>query len=939
MQLIQSPSLSRDSRLQQIVRYRLRFTAHSTLAPTPIEVTADTNYLLFLNGVEIGRGPGRHLAETLPVCRHDIGAALRDGENTLCALVRHLSIDTFSYLRGEPVFGLSGVVGGIDISTGNGRWTTSLEKGFHEFSPRVNMHLGPLENQCPPPGGVLAWTMPNASEDTEWTSARPVAGDHRKLETSLVPSLQRTTLALTKGVHVLGRFDALPERRGPLFVVPASNVSGMLSEMVLSSPDINEECDVAIGIRGLGAILETQPGSGVKTFPYGRHTAEGMLSCRGADLRRGVRLLTCDVEHVLIGTDRPERYTILAKKIGERPMENAFDHFRPLRCDAPELQELNPISPAIPLEEVGSDCLYAWDSLCGLKLAGKPKPYEMGMSIRHQGIILDLGRFYYGHYRIEFTSDEAVQVEIGYGHELSSEGLPQVFTWDRVRLPGGKNAFHNLFVPRGARYLFLSCRGQCRVESLVVEEVLAPWPEREQLGVFTCNDAKWNHIWQAGRETLRYSRLDAVSSDSFREFCAWLGDTHWIGRNYFYSFFSPQPLRQTWELYAKSVDAEGRMPSVVPGYAFFNLPVWTWQFWMGVWEYYLYTGDREFLESVFPACLKTHRYYQSFKTKQGTLLNPPEWRIVDWAKIDLDGESFVLNAIYRRAVVNLSQIAAALGRKEKKGFDLEVEQLQEALSHPRFDDPEKRLFVDGMTGQQRNKTFSQHAQILAYDLGLWNEREKGDLIERIFGASMSANLWTLGEPSYHWAADILKTHPRFSVFGNFVRDLYHHKIASGATCLGHRHPGMNSGDFREPTKSPCHGWSASPVYLSGSIALGVTPTQPGYQTIRVAPRPLYAGMTQASGHVPTPLGSVHVAWQLPTAQNRTGFIEVKLPAGITGQLDLRAPEWQPFLRATAGAEGALYSLDATRFRLELISPARRSSSTRGQREKILTSRP
>ncbi|PAW76524.1 MAG: hypothetical protein B9S32_14860 [Verrucomicrobia bacterium Tous-C9LFEB] len=938
MQLIQSPLLQRGSRLQEMSRFRLRFEFHGTLHTLPVEVTADSNYLLFLNGVEVGRGPGRHFAETLPVNRHDLASALREGENILCALVRHLYVNTFGYLRGEPAFGLAGTVGEMDLSTSNPEWRVSRETGFHSFSPRVNMHLGCLEDQSPDAEGLLGWTRLESREEAEWIPARPVVKECRALIANPVPPLQRVELPLSRDISVLGTFPSLPTSSGPLFTVPSSG-PGQLIEMTFSSPDIRPETEVTLGVRGLGAVLETTPGHTSKIFPCGHHAAEGSFHCRGADLRDGVRLITCDAEHVLIGTRDEIPFAVQAQKIGERGLERAFDQFRGLPAETVAKWDLTPVTPPLPLEPIGTDCLYAWNSLSGFTPLPRPANFTRGQWLRREGLVLDLGRFRYGHYQIHFATTQPTQVEIGYGHETTEDGTPQVFNWDRVRLPAGKAAYHNLFTPRGARYLFLSTTGECQLESISVTEVLAPLPEREQLGTFRCNDPEWNRIWDAARETIRYSRIDVVSSDSFREFCAWLGDTHWIGRNYFYSFFSPHPLRYTWELYARGVDEAGRMPSVVPSYAMFNLPVWTWQFWMGTWEYYLYTGDLDFLNSIFDVCLKTHSYYQQFKTKRGTLLNPPEWRIVDWAKIDLGGESFVLNAIYRRAVSQLAQAACALGRKEEAPLREEASQLLEALSHPRFEDPHQRLFLDGLTEGRPNTTFSQHAQILAYDLGLWNERKMGNLIGRILTPTPRQDFWTLGEPSFHWAAEILRKHPDFPTFGKWIHDAYQHQMEAGATCLGHRHPGPIPGEYQERTKSPCHGWASSPLYLSGAMALGVTPAQPGYRSVRVAPRPLYPAMTQASGTVPTLRGAIQVSWQLPTAKHKTGFIEVTLPPGMEGQLDLSATEWQTVLPDIDGIAAKTYVLGPSRFRLELSLPMDRPQAVRASKREALTVRP
>jgi hypothetical protein len=447
----------------------------------------------------------------------------------------------------------------------------------------------------------------------------------------------------------------------------------------------------------------------------------------------------------------------------------------------------------------------------------------------------------------------------------------------------GPAVFQNLFIPRGARYLFLSVIGEIYLEDVKLAEVLSPSPEEKNLGSFITDDLMWNRIIGAARETIRYARTDVTASDSFREFCAWLGDTHWIGLNLYYSFFDPAFIGYTWELYARNVDDAGRMGSVVPGYFFFHLPVWTWLYWQGIWTHFLYTGDVEFLKRTFPACLKTYEYFEKLKSPNGLLNNIDGWSIVDWSKIDFEGESFVLNALYRRSLISLSRSAAALGL-DHSTFDRQIEQIKKSLSDSRFYDSKQKLFYDGIKNGLPVKTISQHAQILAYDLGLWDDAVQGDLCERLYDSTLE--MWTLGESSFHWAADILKTHPSVSGFYRFIYNLYSYKIECGDTCFGHRHPGSKPGAFNEPVRSPCHGWATAPLYLSGALALGVVPTAPGYSKLLIAPRSLIEGMTKADGQVPTPHGPIHVKWKLPSKSDG-GYLRLSLPPNVETTIDLQ----------------------------------------------------
>lgn len=59
------------------------------------------------------------------------------------------------------------------------------------------------------------------------------------------------------------------------------------------------------------------------------------------------------------------------------------------------------------------------------------------------------------------------------------------------------------------------------------------------------------------------------------------------------------------------------------------------------------------------------------------------------------------------------------------------------------------------------------------------------------------------------------------------------------------------------------GWSSGAAPALSEFVLGVAPTAPGFATFTVTPHP--GELTDASGDVPTPFGSIHVAWKTTPA--------------------------------------------------------------------------
>lgn len=85
--------------------------------------------------------------------------------------------------------------------------------------------------------------------------------------------------------------------------------------------------------------------------------------------------------------------------------------------------------------------------------------------------------------------------------------------------------------------------------------------------------------------------------------------------------------------------------------------------------------------------------------------------------------------------------------------------------------------------------------------------------------------------------------------------------------------------------SLAHPWGAAPTYVLPEYLLGVTPVTPGYASVVVQPAVAYLGLDQVTGRVPTPFGSLEVAW---TVEGGEAKVEIEVPEGI--KAEVRVPK-------------------------------------------------
>ncbi|MEK7249269.1 MAG: alpha-L-rhamnosidase N-terminal domain-containing protein, partial [Bacteroidota bacterium] len=128
-----------------------------------IRVTADSRYILFVNGVQCARGPARCDRRWQCIDRWDITGHLRPGLNVIAALVHHYGEWTFSYMLGR-----GGFFAEIEVELHDGSmmrlgtddsWRVKPAEAWERNLPRMSIQLGYPE------------VFDARKEITEWTDA------------------------------------------------------------------------------------------------------------------------------------------------------------------------------------------------------------------------------------------------------------------------------------------------------------------------------------------------------------------------------------------------------------------------------------------------------------------------------------------------------------------------------------------------------------------------------------------------------------------------------------------------------------------------------------------------------------------------------------------------------------------------------------------------
>ncbi|HZG56842.1 alpha-L-rhamnosidase N-terminal domain-containing protein, partial [Paenibacillus sp.] len=206
--------------------FRRTFVPEGDVFGAKIRLTADSRYVLFVNGVRVGRGPVRSWPFELAYDEYDIGHLLTPGVPAVAAaLVMHYGITTFQYLRGRGglLLELDGVreAGGQRVITDE-RWKTTLHRGFERHASRISCQLSFTETYDARAFGD-DWTSAGY-DDAGWESARVIGPAGMAPWTKLV---ERPIPYLTEEPVYPSRVEALGAVR-PAAWTAALDVRGIM---------------------------------------------------------------------------------------------------------------------------------------------------------------------------------------------------------------------------------------------------------------------------------------------------------------------------------------------------------------------------------------------------------------------------------------------------------------------------------------------------------------------------------------------------------------------------------------------------------------------------------------------------------------------------------------------------------------------------------------
>ncbi|MEJ6979039.1 family 78 glycoside hydrolase catalytic domain [Pedobacter sp. P351] len=428
-------------------------------------------------------------------------------------------------------------------------------------------------------------------------------------------------------------------------------------------------------------------------------------------------------------------------------------------------------------------------------------------------------------------------------------------------------------------------------------------PSRAQ---FSSSNPMLNRVWDLMIHSLIAGAHEGFVDTPTREKGAFLGDGGYQGPPAM-STMGERSLNQRILLeFLDSQDQywpDGRLNAVYPNVdGKRDIPDYTQAYLVWVWDYFMQTGNAEFLKANYRKLRKVAEYVDTYKNPATGLIHKLaggggayQYGIIDWPTqmrygYDMSVESrTVVDALAYLDFDIISKIADVLGNSaDKELYRSKAEAMKSSMNSRLIN--QQGVYIDGLKADQSQSAHvSQHANMFPLAIGIVPEKNKKTVIDAIKERKMSVGMVTIrylpqaiGEAGE--AAHLLE------LYTNSTWDGWAKTVAAGGTVT------WESWDADKHNESMSHPWGAIGLFGIQQYILGLKSLKPQHELIEIRPLDFEGKLSQANGTFPSDKGDIKLDWN---RDNKRFLMTLIMPANV------KAKVYVP----KSGTEGAKLKVD------------------------------
>ncbi len=467
-----------------------------------------------------------------------------------------------------------------------------------------------------------------------------------------------------------------------------------------------------------------------------------------------------------------------------------------------------------------------------------------------------------------FTEAKTIRIDLGKNQQFSpyfeldstEEGKKIVYYTDTYRTESS-GSFKDVYVTkkgvqsyesypwRSGRYLIMEIPEGVTLKRVAYRR---NGYDTKVIGTFSSSDKKLDKLYQMACDTLTICRRDTYRDCPDRERAPWAGDVaNQIAQSLYALDGNANLLTKKTILSLLgyvSADEGSEIPNCIPLRMPCNKltenPTQCLAFLNSVYEYYLYTGDKETCEAVYPILLN---YLKVFERKDGLVkYRTGTFQWTDWGEGTIDAE-VIENCQYYLALKDVLSRANDFKKETDKEF------LKERITSIENNFRSKFLKANGFSS---STVYDDRANALAVVSGLATE-EDYPLVKEIL-----ANVQNCSVYRERYVQEALGIRCEFSLATKRTEERYKSRLDSDYGTLWEN---FEIGENYEKG-TPNHAWAGGPLIRLDKYYLGIKPTKPGYEAYEIN---LSSSLEKRSGKVSTVKGNIKVS-----VDKENGTIEI-----------------------------------------------------------------
>ena len=856
--------------------------------PVSVAITADSRYRLTINGEWIMDGPARGYPDYGFYDEKVITDHLKIGANRIAVTVLHFGVDTFQYRRGEPglLAAFYSDASEAPLLVTDERWKVRKAIEWTQRVPRISCQLG-FEEHFDARVSQDGWEPARIAQKAKRPLQPRATGLlSRELKNISAPIRTETIRGLRQGWSIPLRWHLSPFPKG-------SNLHGMAG--VLAS-QLNCTENLQIRLRLLGPITCSFIDGRQIEFQTDQDLQSGDLS-----LAPGAHLFTIGIcteyDH---GTELAINYEATGAVEWKCPLPDDLTTWAstgPLwtagidtNCFLDRKGAPHGFSePFIP--PFGGTFLSHKEELQQqvLQLAGKPDMEKFSaltpddfsiadayLSVRTDRVekglltedsslacgirqLYDLGEMTVGFFTMEIEAAAGTVIDGYFFEYLQGERIQYMHQYDgisyrnsfRYTAGGGRQKFCSR-QRRGFRYVQLVFRnGPVQIHRLgIIESTYAP----KQRGSFHCSDERLNRIYATSQRTLLLCMEDTFTDCPSYEQVLWIGDAKNEALFSQYAFGATDLAEHSLRVAAHSLKQLPLVASQCPSGWDVIIPSFSFLWGMAVWETYWLSGNESFLRELYPALKANVDVALHYCVDRG-LFSAPAWNFFDWTAIDQNRETVLHNSILLAAALEgAAHAARTLGLSDDHVFFASRRKQLIAAINQLWDIPAGAYRDAILPDGSLSESMCQHTSFLALLYDVVSERHRSQALENCLHPP--EKMARVGSPNaLFFLLEALRKSNCATETLALLQSSWGSMLDAGATTFWEM---INQPHSDFPTRSHCHGWSSSPVYLLPQLFFHIECVEPGWRKVILRPRSL--GLDFASAEVCTPHGLLKMEW-------------------------------------------------------------------------------